>query len=58
MHLVYQIGTLVTEGVPGKGFVPGLLAVLVIAAVIAVMVRKADIAVAAERAAKNANKKG
>ena len=56
--LVYQIGTLVTEGVPGKGFVPGLLAVLVIAAVIAVMVRKADIAVAAERAAKNANKKG
>ena len=54
--LVYQIGTLVTEGVPGKGFVPGLLAVLTAAAIVAVMIRRADLAAAAERAAKQ--KKG
>lgn len=33
--LVYQIGTLVTEGTLGKGFIPGLTAVLVIAVIVA-----------------------
>jgi ferrous iron transport protein B len=50
--LVYQIGTLIVEGAPGKGFVPGLIGVLAIVAVIVAMIRKADNAVAAERAAK------
>lgn len=32
--LVYQLGTLITEGTFGKGFIPGLVAVLVMAAII------------------------
>ena len=35
--LVYQVGTLITEGHLGAGFVPGLIAVAVFAAVIAVL---------------------
>ncbi|MBE6961114.1 MAG: ferrous iron transporter B [Ruminococcaceae bacterium] len=50
--LVYQIGTLVVEGTPGKGFVPGLIAVAVIAAVIVHMIRRTDNAVKAEAAKK------
>ena len=48
--LVYQIGTLVTEGVPGVGFVPGLIVVLAIVAVVIYLIRKTDKAVAAEYA--------
>ena len=48
--LVYQIGTLIVEGTLGKGFVPGLIAVAVIAAVIVYMIRKTDNAVKAEAA--------
>ena len=40
--LVYQIGTLVTEGHLGAGFVPGLIAVAAIAAVIWVLCAKGD----------------
>ncbi len=40
--LVYQIGTLITEGTVGSGFVPGLVAVAAIVAVIASLIRKAD----------------
>lgn len=40
--LVYQIGTLITEGTFGKGFVPGLIAVLVIAAIVVYMCINAD----------------
>ena len=40
--LVYQIGTLVTEGTVGMGFLPGLIAVVVIVAVVASLVRKAN----------------
>jgi ferrous iron transport protein B len=39
---VYQIGTLITEGHVGAGFIPGLIAVGVIAAVIVSLIRKAD----------------
>ena len=49
---VYQIGTLITTGSFGAGFLPGLAAVAVIAAVIAALIRKADARVAAELAAK------
>ena len=40
--LVYQIGTLVTEGTFGAGFVPGLIAVAAIAAVIGYLCAKGD----------------
>ena len=50
--LIYQVGTLITEGTAGAGFVPGLAAVIVIAAIIVGLIRKADKAVAAERAMK------
>jgi len=50
--LVYQIGTLITEGTVGTGFVPGLVAVIVIVVIIAGLIRKADVRVAAERARK------
>lgn len=36
-YLVYQIGTLITTGTLGAGFVPGLIAVAVFAAVIVYM---------------------
>lgn len=37
---VYQIGTLVTTGTVGRGFIPGLLVVAVFAMIVAVMIRK------------------
>ena len=40
--LVYQIGTLVTTGSLGTGFVPGLIIVAAIAAIIISLIRKAD----------------
>ena len=40
--LVYQIGTLITTGSVGAGFVPGLIAVLAIAAVIVCLIRRTD----------------
>ncbi len=47
---VYQIGTLLTEGTLGTGFVPGLIAVAVIAAIIVGLIRKANKSIAAEYA--------
>jgi ferrous iron transport protein B len=49
--LVYQIGTLITEGTVGAGFVPGLIAVAVIAAAVICAIRKSDQAVQAKSAA-------
>ena len=46
--LVYQIGTLVTTGALGTGFVPGLIAVLIFAAVIIWRIRVSDHEFAAE----------
>ena len=40
--LVYQIGTLITTGSIGAGFVPGLIAVIVFAAVLVRLCLKAD----------------
>ncbi len=40
--LVYQIGTLILEGTLGAGFVPGLLAVVVIVGIIASLCVKSD----------------
>jgi len=51
-YLVYQIGTLITTGSFGAGFLPGLIAVAAIVAVIVHLIRKADKALAAEYARK------
>ena len=40
--LVYQIGTLITTGKLGNGFVPGLIAVLAIVAVVVVVIYRAN----------------
>ena len=39
-YLVYQIGTVITTGAVGAGFLPGLVAVVAIVAVIAGLIRK------------------
>ncbi|MBQ3615848.1 MAG: ferrous iron transporter B, partial [Anaerotignum sp.] len=54
--LVYQIGTIITLGTVGTGFVPGLIAVMVIVAIIAYLIRKANKNIAVEYALKNAAK--
>ena len=40
--LVYQIGTLITTGGLGTGFVPGLIAVVVMAAIVAGLINKTN----------------
>ncbi len=47
---VYQIGTLVTTGSVGAGFVPGLAAVLVMAAIVVYLIQKTNRGIAAEYA--------
>ena len=54
--LVYQIGTLITVGTVGTGFVPGLIAVIVIVAIIASLIKKANKSIAEEYALKSATK--
>ena len=39
---VYQIGTLITTGTPGAGFVPGLIAVLVMAVIVAWLIHRTN----------------
>ena len=51
--LVYQIGTLITEGTVGAGFVPGLIAVAVIVAIVVSLVMKSDKTLKAEYALSN-----
>lgn len=40
--LVYQIGTLITAGRLGSGFIPGLIAVVAMAAIVAVIINRAN----------------
>ena len=40
--LVYQIGTLITTGKLGAGFVPGLIAVLVMVAIVVVLIERTN----------------
>ena len=49
-YLVYQIGTLITEGTLGVGFVPGLIVVVAIAAIVAYLIKKANKSIQAEYA--------
>ena len=51
-YLVYQIGTLITEGTLGSGFLPGLIAVAAIVAFIAYLVKNSDKKLAQEYALK------
>ena len=50
--LVYQIGTLVTTGPVGEGFLPGLIVVAAIVAVIVTLIKKTNRSLAAEYALK------
>ncbi len=50
--LVYQVGTLITTGSFGAGFVPGLVAVAAIAVIIVSIIRRNDVKRAQEAAAK------
>lgn len=50
--LVYQIGTIVVDGTMGAGFVPGLIAVIAIVAVILSLIKKTERNMAAEYALK------
>ena len=51
-YLVYQIGTLVTTGSVGAGFLPGLIVVAAIVAVVAALIRKTNKSLAADYALK------
>ena len=46
--LVYQIGTLITEGTVGAGFVPGLIVVAAIVAIVVYLINKTNKELAAE----------
>ena len=50
--IVYQVGTLITTGALGAGFVPGLIAVAAIAAVIVFVVKKNQVKAQAEQSVK------
>ncbi len=51
-YLVYQIGTLITTGSVGAGFVPGLIAVVAIVGIIVAIIKKNEAKFAAEHALK------
>ena len=46
--LVYQIGTLITKGTLGAGFVPGLIAVIAIVAIVVAIISRINKKFAAE----------
>jgi ferrous iron transport protein B len=54
--LVYQVGTLITLGTVGEGFVPGLIAIIAVAIAVTVLCIKADRSVKKEIAAKRAER--
>ena len=51
-YLVYQIGTLITAGSVGTGFISGLIVVAAIASIVIYLIKKADKELAAEYALK------
>ena len=55
-YVVYQVGTFITTGKLGAGFLPGLVAVLVFAAIIVYLCIKADKKLKEEQALKKAKK--
>ena len=55
-YLVYQIGTLITEGTFGAGFIPGLIVVIAIVAVVIYLIKKNEKEMDKEYALKKAVK--
>ncbi len=53
--LVYQIGTIITTGSVGVGFVPGLIAVLAMAGIVIYLIQKTNKSLAAEYVLKKKN---
>ena len=51
-YLVFQVGTLITTGSLGAGFLGGLIAILAFTVIIAALIRKTDREVAAEKVEK------
>ncbi len=51
--LVYQIGTLITTGAVGEGFIGGLTAVMIFAAILVVLCIRGDKKAKAEKALKS-----
>ena len=51
-YLVYQVGTLITTGSVGVGFLGGLIAIIVFAAIILGLIAKTDKELAREKALK------
>ena len=51
-YLVFQIGTLITTGTLGAGFLPGLIAVVIIVGILVYLIRKANKKLAAAYALK------
>lgn len=49
-YLVYQIGTLITEGTVGTGFLPGFVAVAVMVAIVVMLIDRSDKKLKAEYA--------
>ena len=45
---VYQIGTFVTTGAVGAGFIPGLIVVAIFALIVAILIRKKHVGFEAE----------
>ena len=54
--LVYQVGTLITLGTVGAGFLPGLIAIMAVSVIVTVLCIKADRSVKKEIAAKRAER--
>ncbi len=54
-YLVYQIGTLITTGAVGAGFIPGLIAAIVIVCILIYLINNADKKTKAVTPAKNLN---
>ena len=52
LALVFQFGTLFTTGSFGKGFAPGMIAIVVFAAIVVAMIAKTNKSLAKEKAAK------
>ena len=52
-YLVYQIGTLITTGSLGRGFLPGLIAVIAFVAILAVLIVRANNKIKTEYALKS-----
>ena len=49
-YLVYQVGTLVTTGTLGQGFVPGLIVIIAFVAIVVYLIKRSNKNIAKEYA--------